>query len=1723
VASIRNIIETMFVTKGAEKAATSTQNVTKAQTRLGQASASAGRQFSAQSAGLGGLVAAYAGAAANVFAITQAFSALQRAARAEATIAGTRTLAAAVGESADSIIGNLRDITQGQLSIAEAAEVANFQLSSGFDSKQIEGLALVAVKASKALGRDLTDSLSRLSRGVAKIEPEILDELGIIVRLDDAVKKYALSIGKASSDLTTFERSQAFANAVIEQGTDKYAAIDEKASSTIKTFEQLSAQVQDLITQIGGLVASALGPFIQLISGNFLNVLASVGLVGGLVFGKLGQVAKEGLSTAGAAVERAGQSVSNFFDKTGGQGAAKLTASLKGVDLSFKGLTGQLAGLTQKERLAAQGLLKLAKDGKITAAQMKQLDVILKKNTGTLASLKGAAAAASTGVQGLGRAALFASKAAGFAGKAFGLAAKGVNLFIGAISKIFFVVSIIQLISSTLGKLIFGVDPLVGAGKKVQEFFEKFRQGAQKAKIAAEAVKSATQEMAGLGNVLSQITTPQEQRGQFSSLFGSGEASPEEVRGKLTEISNAFQKTLQTIDKLSDPNQIRTGVAMLQRMGIGDTREVRQRLREITAEVSQMDLDGAEKRAEILRRISPIIQKASIEGQIASIRKEFPRLDDEFIQNYKASLQKQADLFRRNKGLEQSIRDSQTAAGQLARQFVEEYFTTVGDGTAVAGDKLVDVFQSLGKQYEKTDGAAARFVDSLASLNIQLGKDKTIDGASQIAQFAVKLEAGTMSTEQLSKAINILGKELEKAENDTNGATGAIEALISTAKEQQAIKSIGDQFDKLFPPDALKQGAQFVMITKEGIRLARTEREVREASVRSLVELTKYEGDNNVLKDRARKSLESLARRYPQLTSEIDKQEKALEKLNKQLTLQLDTLKGQIKIQSAENAIKNRANAIKDEESALKRTADLNKSNLALEKERVRVANLKLDLQIAQKREKIEELKYELQLEQLESSRIKARIEDADRRARLRLSEQSQIQSAFSNLFSDADRRALERKGLELDVTKAEKLLEEQKRLSQKEIETAKKIFTERKAIAELEFQKGKALLDLRKKEIQENQRAAQAELDALKNRGLGSAEADRKDRITIANTTKAAAIAQAEAAKQSRDLQIEKIKADADFLLIQVEALEKHPEAMRTVFNGFLVAFDKIISRIPFAGSSTGAPQIEAPEASAVDLAERARKLVASAKTAQSTSEAIFEAQKKLAEDAATQSIAEANRQFNNEKANLENRKNILQNNLDIEKERLKALQIEGQILEQTRDSSIASATRERDLAIANSKDRVAAAEREVNAAKEAIASFDKLSEILGDKLVKVANKVAGIIGDNLADGMDKLLDAINDGTLTMDNFKQGFKDMVRKILADTQKAFMEEFVLQPVKDFIGGFVRDLVLPDAKLEEAKKFETLAQSINEGNENVAKVTGDALQKQSQTLTEVFGSVTNVMIVGQTGPVLVTTSGAGLGPQSVLGAAGADRDVLKESDANIFAEEDDFGGLLAETGDASKGLGTSLVGTTEAVAGTTGGFNLLNGKIPLLNMSIMDVIGKLGAFGSSLMSSIGNLFSGIFRGGGAGGGGGGLFGSIFSGIGSIFGGFGGFGGAPAASSLMGIGAAGGILVASGGLIRQMNSGGAVMRDRVPALLEPGEFVMRKSAVDAAGLPAMQAMNSGKSQQNMPPVKIQIENSGQEKDAEQGETMMDGEAMVVKMILKDLKSNGPIRKSIRANGR
>ena len=250
--------------KGGKKVAQDLDNVAKAtervgknQTRLGQASASAGRSFAAQSQGLGGIVGVYAAAAANVFALTAAFTALNRAAQFETILRGTEQLANAVGTDANSVVKSLKLVTAGQLSIVEAATQANLALSAGFNIKQIEQLGQVSLKASRALGRNLTDSFQRITRGAIKLEPELLDEIGIFTRIEPAVEAYAASINKSASSLTRFEKRQAFVTQVIKDGEAAFSDITNTSETTQEVFEKLVANFSDLAIVTAKVVADA--------------------------------------------------------------------------------------------------------------------------------------------------------------------------------------------------------------------------------------------------------------------------------------------------------------------------------------------------------------------------------------------------------------------------------------------------------------------------------------------------------------------------------------------------------------------------------------------------------------------------------------------------------------------------------------------------------------------------------------------------------------------------------------------------------------------------------------------------------------------------------------------------------------------------------------------------------------------------------------------------------------------------------------------------------------------------------------------------------------------------------------------------------------------------------------------------------------------------------------------------------------------------------------------------------------------------------------------------------------------------------------------------------------------------------------------------------------------------------------------------------------------------
>ena len=156
-------------------------------------------------------------------------------------------------------------------------------MSAGFNSSQIEELSDVSLRASKALGRNLSDAFQRVVRGAAKLEPELLDELGIFTRIDPAVRKYADSIGVSVTSLTNFERRQAFVNAVIEEGQRKFRDIDTSTDTSAQSLSRLSATIVDLGLKLGGFLANSLGPVVDFISNNTSNAIALFGLLARVV------------------------------------------------------------------------------------------------------------------------------------------------------------------------------------------------------------------------------------------------------------------------------------------------------------------------------------------------------------------------------------------------------------------------------------------------------------------------------------------------------------------------------------------------------------------------------------------------------------------------------------------------------------------------------------------------------------------------------------------------------------------------------------------------------------------------------------------------------------------------------------------------------------------------------------------------------------------------------------------------------------------------------------------------------------------------------------------------------------------------------------------------------------------------------------------------------------------------------------------------------------------------------------------------------------------------------------------------------------------------------------------------------------------------------------------------------------------------------------------------
>jgi hypothetical protein len=243
----------------------------------GSGTGAAARDFAKESQGLSGLVRLYAIYAANLFAVSAAFRALSSAADTTNMMKGLEQLSAQSGTSLGNVSKNLVTVTGNAISFKEAMKATAQITAAGLGPETVEKIGKAAKGISAALGVDVSDAISRLSRGITKIEPELLDELGIFVKVDEASRKYALSLGKTVGALTDFEKRQAFANGVLQEFETKFGNIKIESNP----YSELAASLTNLATAAGMAINNFLGPLVSFLASSptaLLGILGAIGL-----------------------------------------------------------------------------------------------------------------------------------------------------------------------------------------------------------------------------------------------------------------------------------------------------------------------------------------------------------------------------------------------------------------------------------------------------------------------------------------------------------------------------------------------------------------------------------------------------------------------------------------------------------------------------------------------------------------------------------------------------------------------------------------------------------------------------------------------------------------------------------------------------------------------------------------------------------------------------------------------------------------------------------------------------------------------------------------------------------------------------------------------------------------------------------------------------------------------------------------------------------------------------------------------------------------------------------------------------------------------------------------------------------------------------------------------------------------------------------------------------
>ena len=162
------------------------------------------------------------------------------------------TLSGGVGQSAIAM-EKLKKATNGTMSEMDLFKQANNAMILGVsrNSSEMAEMFDIAQRLGRALGKDTTESVESLITGIGRQSRLMLDNIGIIVKADEAYQDYADILGKSASNLTDAEKKQAFLNATMESARAKVKSLGSEVLSQEDQYQQLETSIKEFRVEIG--------------------------------------------------------------------------------------------------------------------------------------------------------------------------------------------------------------------------------------------------------------------------------------------------------------------------------------------------------------------------------------------------------------------------------------------------------------------------------------------------------------------------------------------------------------------------------------------------------------------------------------------------------------------------------------------------------------------------------------------------------------------------------------------------------------------------------------------------------------------------------------------------------------------------------------------------------------------------------------------------------------------------------------------------------------------------------------------------------------------------------------------------------------------------------------------------------------------------------------------------------------------------------------------------------------------------------------------------------------------------------------------------------------------------------------------------------------------------------------------------------------------------------